>query len=103
MDRRRNHHRGSSLGRVPRPQKEALTPLDHETFVVKGGVYAYGSYPELDELFQQQAAELDPKKREGQLHKMQQIGARERRFTRIFGSRPSSTESVPVWPSPALA
>jgi peptide/nickel transport system substrate-binding protein len=44
-----------------------------ETFVVKGGVYAYGSYPELDELFQQQAAELDLKKREGQLHKMQQI------------------------------
>ena len=44
-----------------------------ETFVVKGGVYAYGSYPELDELFQQQTAELDPKKREGQLHKMQQI------------------------------
>ena len=28
-----------------------------ETFVVKGGVYVYGSYPELDELFQQQAAE----------------------------------------------
>ena len=44
-----------------------------ETFVVKGGVYAYGSYPELDELFQQQTAELDSKKREGQLHKMQQI------------------------------
>lgn len=44
-----------------------------ETFVVKGGVYVYGSYPELDELFQQQAAELDLKKREDQLHKMQQI------------------------------
>jgi hypothetical protein len=29
MDRRRHHHRGSSLWRVPRPQKEALTPLDH--------------------------------------------------------------------------
>jgi hypothetical protein len=29
MDRRRNHHRGSSFGRVPRPQKEALRPLDH--------------------------------------------------------------------------
>ncbi len=39
-----------------------------ETFVVKGGVYVYGSYPELDELFQQQAAELDLKKRENQLH-----------------------------------
>src|SRR5215813_13384777 len=25
MDRRRHHHRGTSLGRVPRPQKEALT------------------------------------------------------------------------------
>src|SRR5216683_1146996 len=44
-----------------------------ETFVVKGGVYVYGSYPELDELFQQQATELDLKKREGQLQKMQQI------------------------------
>jgi peptide/nickel transport system substrate-binding protein len=44
-----------------------------EAFVVKGGVYVYGSYPELDELFQQQAVELDVKKREGQLHKMQQI------------------------------
>jgi peptide/nickel transport system substrate-binding protein len=44
-----------------------------ETFVVKGGVYVYGSYPELDELFRQQATELDVKKREGQLHKMQQI------------------------------
>jgi peptide/nickel transport system substrate-binding protein len=44
-----------------------------ETFVVKGGVYVYGSYPELDDLFQQQTAELDLKKREGQLHKMQQI------------------------------
>jgi peptide/nickel transport system substrate-binding protein len=44
-----------------------------ETFVVKGGAYAYGSYPELDELFQKQSAELDLKKREGQLHEMQQI------------------------------
>jgi len=44
-----------------------------EAFVVKGGVYVYGSYPELDELFQQQASELDIKKREGLLHKMQQI------------------------------
>ena len=44
-----------------------------ETLVVKGGAYVYGSHPELDELFQQQAVELDLKKREGQLHKMQQI------------------------------
>src|SRR5262249_6289487 len=44
-----------------------------EAFVVKGGVYVYGNYPELDELFQQQATELDPGKRERQLHSMQQI------------------------------
>jgi peptide/nickel transport system substrate-binding protein len=44
-----------------------------ETFVVKGGAYVYGSYPELDELFQHQSTELDTKKRESQLHKMQQI------------------------------
>src|SRR5262245_43422055 len=44
-----------------------------EAFIAKGGVYVYGSYPELDELFQRQAAELDPKQRESLLHKMQQI------------------------------
>ena len=30
-----------------------------ETFVVKGGAYVYGSYPDIDELFAQQAAETD--------------------------------------------
>jgi peptide/nickel transport system substrate-binding protein len=42
-------------------------------FVVKGGPYAYGSDPEIDALFQQQAAELDHKKREAILDKMQQL------------------------------
>jgi peptide/nickel transport system substrate-binding protein len=44
-----------------------------ETFVVKGGAYVYGNHPDLDELFQNQAAELDAKKREGTLHKIQQL------------------------------
>jgi peptide/nickel transport system substrate-binding protein len=44
-----------------------------EAFVVKGGTYAYGSYPDLDALFQQQAAELDLKRREAILQKMQQL------------------------------
>ena len=44
-----------------------------EAFVVKGGAYVYGSYPDIDELFQQQAVELDHKKREAILHKMQQL------------------------------
>jgi peptide/nickel transport system substrate-binding protein len=44
-----------------------------ETFVVKGGVYVYGSYPDLDDLFQKQATELDIKERERLLHNMQQL------------------------------
>ena len=44
-----------------------------ETNIVKGGTFVYGSYPDLDELYQQQAGELDRTKREAILHKMQQI------------------------------
>ena len=42
-------------------------------FVVGGGTYAYGSYPDIDELFLQQAAELDVEKRAAILAKMQQL------------------------------
>src|SRR5437660_2112292 len=44
-----------------------------EAMAVKGGTYAYGSYPDLDEMFKQQGAELDQKKRAAILQKMQQI------------------------------
>ena len=44
-----------------------------ESMVVKGGIYAYGSYPDLDEMFKQQALEIDPGRRETILFKMQQI------------------------------
>jgi peptide/nickel transport system substrate-binding protein len=44
-----------------------------EAFVVTGGVYVYGSYPDLDGLFQEQATELDRKRREAVLQKMQQL------------------------------
>jgi peptide/nickel transport system substrate-binding protein len=43
-----------------------------EAHIVKGGVFVYGNYPDLDELYQQQAVELDHQKREAILHKMQQ-------------------------------
>ncbi len=36
-----------------------------ETFVVKGGAYVYGSYPDLDAMFEQQAVELDHGKASG--------------------------------------
>ena len=42
-------------------------------FIVKGGAYVYGSYPDIDELFDKQAIELDHKKREATLHKIQQL------------------------------
>ena len=42
-----------------------------EPFVTKNGIYAYGSDPELEGMFQAQAKELDRKKRETQLHQLQ--------------------------------
>jgi peptide/nickel transport system substrate-binding protein len=44
-----------------------------ETHAVQGGTFTYGSYPDLDALFQQQAGELDYKRRTAILHQMQQI------------------------------
>jgi peptide/nickel transport system substrate-binding protein len=44
-----------------------------EAFVAKGGTYVYGNYPDIDALFQQQAAEIDRKKREAIVHKIQQL------------------------------
>jgi peptide/nickel transport system substrate-binding protein len=38
-------------------------------FVVKGGAYGYGSYPDIDELYPQQADELDHEKRAAILEK----------------------------------
>jgi peptide/nickel transport system substrate-binding protein len=49
----------------------SATRLD--AFAVKGGAYAYGNYPEIDELFDQQAAELDVKKRTELLYRVQQF------------------------------
>ena len=46
-----------------------------EAFVAKGGTFVYGNYPDLDALFLQQAKELDSKRREAILHRMQHAGA----------------------------
>jgi peptide/nickel transport system substrate-binding protein len=43
------------------------------SFAVKGGAYVYGSYPDIDELYPQQADELDHEKRAAILDKMQQL------------------------------
>jgi len=44
-----------------------------EAFVAGGGTYAYGSYPDIDGLFREQAAETDPARRETALHRIQQL------------------------------
>jgi peptide/nickel transport system substrate-binding protein len=44
-----------------------------EAFVISGGIRSYGGYPDIDGLFREQAVELDPKKREAMLHKIQQL------------------------------
>jgi len=43
------------------------------SFVVKDGPFVYGSYPDIDELYRQQADELDHNKRAAILAKMQQL------------------------------
>jgi peptide/nickel transport system substrate-binding protein len=44
-----------------------------EAFVVKGGTFAYGNYPDIDALYQQQAVELNRQRREAILHEIQQL------------------------------
>ncbi len=44
-----------------------------EAFVAADGLYSYGSYPDIEGLFREQAAELDPKRREAILQKLQQL------------------------------
>jgi peptide/nickel transport system substrate-binding protein len=44
-----------------------------EVFVAAGGPYVYGSYPDIDGLFRDQGSELDRKRREAMLHRIQQL------------------------------
>jgi peptide/nickel transport system substrate-binding protein len=44
-----------------------------ESFMYSKGPYAYGGYPELDDLFVQQARERNPARREAMLHQIQQM------------------------------
>jgi peptide/nickel transport system substrate-binding protein len=55
-----------------------------EPFFTKNGIYAYGTRPEMDDLFQRQANEPDRKKREAVLHQMQKIVADEVLVAPIF-------------------
>jgi peptide/nickel transport system substrate-binding protein len=55
-----------------------------EAFVAADGLYAYGSYPDIEGLFREQGAELDPKRREAILHKLQQLMHEKAMFAPIW-------------------
>ena len=44
-----------------------------EAFIASGGAYVYGSYPDIDGLFREQTTELDKKRREATLHRIQEL------------------------------
>jgi peptide/nickel transport system substrate-binding protein len=59
-----------------------------ETSVLSTGTYAYGGYPDLDDLFRQQAVERDRGKREALLHQMQRLMHERVMHAPVFDSVP---------------
>jgi peptide/nickel transport system substrate-binding protein len=55
-----------------------------ESFVITGAPYAPGGYPDIDDLFRQQAQERDRKKREALLHQIQRLMHERIMFAGIF-------------------
>ena len=58
-----------------------------EAFIYSKGSFAYGGYPDIDELFLQQARERDPGKRESLLHRIQQLTIDRAMFAPIWSTR----------------
>ncbi len=83
-----------------------------EAFMYSKGSNAYGGYPDLDDLFQQQGRERDPVKREALLHQIQQISIDRVMFAPIMDYRTlrgvgprlaeHALDSMPLVPFPAL-
>jgi peptide/nickel transport system substrate-binding protein len=81
-------------------------------FIYSKGAYAYGGYPDIDTLFEQQAVERDPTKREALLHRIQQLTIERVMFAPIMDLRalmgvgPRVAEhtinSIPMHPFPSL-
>jgi ABC-type transport system substrate-binding protein len=83
-----------------------------EAFMYSKGSYAYGGYPDIDDLFQQQGRERDVAKREALLHQIQQLSIDRVMFAPIMDYRtlrgvgPRLAEhmldSMPLVPFPSL-
>jgi len=82
-----------------------------ETFIYSKGIYAYGGYPDIDELYRQQAQERDHAKREALLHRIQELTVERVMFAPIVnlrglmgvGSRVAehAMNSIPLYPFPS--
>jgi peptide/nickel transport system substrate-binding protein len=74
-----------------------------QEFMYSKGSYAYGGYPDIDDLFQQQARERDVRKREALLHRIQQLTIDRAMFAPIMDFRalmgvgPKVTEHTITW------
>ena len=83
-----------------------------EAFMYSKGSYAYGGYPDLDALFEQQAGERDRTQREALLHRIQQLTIERVMFAPIMDLRGligvgpriagHTINSIPVHPFPAF-
>jgi peptide/nickel transport system substrate-binding protein len=79
-----------------------------QEFIQSKGSYAYGGYPDIDDLFQLQARERDAKKREALLHKIQQLTIERAMFAPVMdlralmgvGHRVAKHTITDVWMSP---
>jgi peptide/nickel transport system substrate-binding protein len=79
-----------------------------EAFIQSKGAYAYGGYPDIDDLFLQQARERDSKKREALLFKIQQLTIERVMFAPIMdlralmgvGPRVARHTITDIWMSP---
>ena len=82
-----------------------------EAFIYSKGASAYGGYPDLDEMFEQQGRERDPAKREAILHRIQQATIDRVMFAPLMDLRgligvgprvaDHTINSIPVYPFPA--
>jgi hypothetical protein len=72
------------------------------------GAYAYGGYPDIDELFARQASERDVEQRTALLHKIQQLTIEREMFAPVMdlrilngvGPRIARHTITDVWMSP---
>ncbi len=79
-----------------------------ETFIQSKGAYAYGGYPDIDDLFQQQASERDVERREVLLHRIQQLTIERAMYAPVMdlrtlngiGPRIARHTITDVWMSP---